>query len=208
VKGFDLQLRSYVIILSVLLHGAALWFIADRTLGVGSPVEKKSNTTRVSLSFQRPVPVPPEPVPKPKPKPKPKPEPKPKPKPKPKPEPKPEPPPKPIEPEVVQPQEDPGKALMAADAERMRQTYLSQIIQRVEAKKHYPRMARRRGLEGTAEISFVVDASGRIQSLRVNCKQKILRSAALKAVERAAPFPMPPNPPFTAKFNMLFELND
>jgi outer membrane biosynthesis protein TonB len=53
-----------------------------------------------------------------------------------------------------------------------------------------------------------VNASGNIQSLSVDCRQKILRAAAIKAIQRAAPFPTPPNPPFTAKFNILFELND
>ncbi len=206
MKKLDIQLRSIVIVFSVLLHGVLLWLLAERTLGIGSPQEKKTNATRVSLSFQRAAPPRPKPIEKPKPKPKPKPVPSPKPKPKPKPEPEPEPKPEP-EPEVIEPVEEPGEALMNADAEKMRQSYLSLVMQRVEKNKHYPRLARRRSIEGTVKISFIVDAGGNIHSLSITGGQKLLREAAARAVEKSAPLPTPPDPRFPVSFNMLFELD-
>lgn len=73
---------------------------------------------------------------------------------------------------------------------------LAQIRALIEAAKHYPLMARRRGLEGTTSVSFQIQADGSIQALKITHSSgtDILDQAALQTIERAAPFPAYPEP--------------
>ncbi len=69
--------------------------------------------------------------------------------------------------------------------------YRARIRQAIDAHKHYPRMARRLGLEGRVVVSFTVKADGRLAETRVieSSGSEILDEAALEAVRQAAPFP-------------------
>ena len=209
MKAFDIRLRFAFILFSAIAHGAVLWFFASALLkpGVEQP---KPAATRVSLNFQRPTPPAPEPQPQPKPKPKPKPLPKPKPIPKPEPEPpKPEPLPEPPPPQEMPKQQQAEEARMAADAARGVQNYLALVMQQVERHKNYPRVARRRGLEGSVQIRFQIAADGTVRALNLEGGHSLLQSAARRAVEKAIPFPPPPPgaaKPCPVAFAMLFEL--
>ena len=68
---------------------------------------------------------------------------------------------------------------------------LAQIRARIEAAKHYPLMARRRGLEGTTTVSFRIQSDGSIQALTITHSSgtDILDEAAVQTIQRAAPFP-------------------
>ncbi len=212
MKAFDIRLRFAVILFSAIVHGVVVWFFASALLkpGVEQPTPA---VTRVSLNFQRPTPPAPkpQPEPKPEPKPKPKPTPKPLPKPEPKPEPEPTPEPQPEPPpsqEVTEPQQT-EEAMMAANATSGVQDYLALVMQQVERHKNYPRVARRRGLEGSVQIRFLIAPDGSVRALNLEGGHSLLRAAARKAVENAMPFPPPP--PGAAKpcpiaFAMLFEL--
>jgi protein TonB len=208
VKAFDIRLRFAVILFSAIAHGVVVWFFASALLkpGVELPTPVM---TRVSLNFQRPTPAEPEPPPQPKPKPKPKPRPTPKPLPQPKPEPEPPPEPQPEPPpEMTEPQQA-EEAMMAANATSGVQNYLALVMQRVERHKNYPRVARRRGLEGSVRIRFQIAADGSVRALNLEDGHSLLQAAARRAVENAMPFPPPP--PGAAKpcpiaFTMLFEL--
>ena len=210
MKAFDIRLRFAVILFSAIAHGMVLWFFASALLKPGVELPTPA-TTRVSLNFQRPTPPAPEPPPQPKPKPKPKPKPTPKPLPQPKPEPEPPPEPQPEQPpppEMTEPQQT-EEAMMAANATSGVQDYLALVMQRVERHKNYPRVARRRGLEGSVRIRFLIAADGTVRALNLEDGHSLLRSAARRAVENAMPFPPPP--PGAAKpcpiaFTMLFEL--
>lgn len=209
MKAFDIRLRFAVILFSAIAHGVVLWLFASALLkpGVEQP---KPAATRVSLNFQQPTPPAPEPPPKPQPKPKPKPKPLPKPKPKPEPEPpKPEPQPEPPPPQEVPKQQQAEEAKMAAEATTGVQNYLALIMQQVERHKNYPRVARRRGLEGSVQIRFLIAADGTVRALNLEGGHSLLRIAARKAVEDAVPFPPPPPGaarPCPIAFAMLFEL--
>ena len=60
--------------------------------------------------------------------------------------------------------------------------------------QHYPRAARRAGLEGTAHVRFVIDRSGtlRERELVASSGHAVLDRAALDLLERAAPYPALP----------------
>ena len=69
--------------------------------------------------------------------------------------------------------------------------YRTRIRQAVDEHKHYPRMARRLGLEGRVVVAFTVEADGRLARVRVveSSGSELLDEAALEAVRQAAPFP-------------------
>ena len=73
---------------------------------------------------------------------------------------------------------------------------LAQIRALIEAAKRYPLMAQRRGLEGTASVSFQIQADGSIQTLKIirSSGSDILDEAALQTIKQAAPFPAYPDP--------------
>lgn len=73
---------------------------------------------------------------------------------------------------------------------------LAQIRQQIEEAKHYPLLARRRGVEGTAAVSFKINADGSVSGLKLRQSSgtSLLDQAALQTITRAAPFPAYPDP--------------
>lgn len=89
-----------------------------------------------------------------------------------------------------------GPTVGAGSSRRGNDQLLAEIRALIEAAKHYPLMARRRGLEGTSSVSFHINEDGSIAqlTLRHSSGSAILDDAALKTIERAAPFPAYPEP--------------
>jgi protein TonB len=69
--------------------------------------------------------------------------------------------------------------------------YTPLVVQKIYKKISYPSRAIDRGLEGTVRMSIVVSKSGVLDKVTVAQKSRhsILNKAAIKATERAAPFP-------------------
>lgn len=71
--------------------------------------------------------------------------------------------------------------------------YVALVRQRIEERKHYPAMARRRGLEGRVTIRIAIAPDGSVErASAVGGGVDFFVRAALEAVERAAPLPPPP----------------
>lgn len=97
-----------------------------------------------------------------------------------------------------------------ADDEEELGRYLAAIKARIEAHKFYPAAARRRGLEGSVAISFVVDETGAIRDVRLEGAHRLLTSAVQRALEDAAPFAPPPTSasrPLSLAYTISFHLN-
>lgn len=61
--------------------------------------------------------------------------------------------------------------------------------------RHYPSIARRRGLEGTVLLSFRVSSQGAVEEVQVlESAGTLLDRAAMQALRRAAPLPFYPEP--------------
>lgn len=197
---------------SLLLHAGLLW--QDRALlsADDGRAKKQAGVTRLSFQVVK-KPQPPTPVPEVKPKPKPPEPPKPVKKP---PEPKrakksapvpvvePEPEPVVTEAAVVQTAGDPQ------ELERARQHYLGKLLAHIEEQKYYPRAARRRGLQGVIQVSFVLHEDGSISGLHVENGHDVLQKAAEDAVKAALPLPRPTRDvqcPLTVSYGMEFKLN-
>jgi TonB family protein len=78
-----------------------------------------------------------------------------------------------------------------ADLNGLRGLFTGQVRQRIANAKYYPRMARRRGMEGQPVIAFTLDKGGRLMEvdLAQTSGYQLLDQAALKAVHQAAPYP-------------------
>jgi periplasmic protein TonB len=61
--------------------------------------------------------------------------------------------------------------------------------------KRYPRQARNRGHQGTVKVAFVLDSQGHVVSSKVikSSGSPILDQETLDLLQRAQPFPVPPN---------------
>jgi protein TonB len=233
MRGRDWIIGSGALVASLLLHGL-LFFNAGSVAGNTEQVKPKQSTTRVSFrSVAAPptVPQPQQPVaekpPEPEvteaPQPPPKPEP-------PKPEKRaekarqPEQEVKPSSPEQAPPPaattSETEKAPSAAEVvqgsvedpaliEQARQEYLRRLMAHIEAHKHYPRAARRRGIQGDVKVSFTLKAAGRAEGLTAVGGHRLLNSAASDAVRDAQPLPPPPDLiklPWPVNFTMRFTL--
>ncbi len=150
--------------------------------------------------------------------PKPKAEPKPKPKPKTKPKPKLKNNPKPVTPAPAITQAAPQKrqtAPVVAPQPRDhsaagRERYLATLLSLIEQQKVYPKIARRRDIQGNVQVAFTVACNGSITGLQTSNGHKVLQKSARKAVQKALPLPRPPteNPcPVKVKYAMVFKLN-
>ena len=172
--------------------------------------------------------IPPEPIQeKPKPIAKPKPKPKPKKKKKPLPKVKPvkkKPPPKKIKPlkkkktvtqtskPVARKIAKPSPVVSSSDAmliEQTRISYQALLMRHIEVYKNYPRIARKRKIQGKVLVSFVLLKGGQIKNLSVNGKRTILKKATQQAIENALPMPSAPKSislPMPVTFNMDYFL--
>ncbi len=93
--------------------------------------------------------------------------------------------------------------------QQTRTSYLSLLMRRIEACKHYPRVARKRKIEGNILVSFTLLPGGKIKNLQVIGKRSILKKASKDAVNYALPLPLPPKElslPMEIKFKMNYFL--
>lgn len=69
-------------------------------------------------------------------------------------------------------------------------SYKAYVLNRIASKKTYPLSARKKGCEGKVKIHLLIDRDGKILALEVcePCDYEVLNNAALKSVEKAAPF--------------------
>jgi protein TonB len=85
--------------------------------------------------------------------------------------------------------------------------YRSRIIELINAKKSYPRVARRRGIEGAVEVSFTVTADGQVAELICEGSRDIFEQSACETILAATPFPAPQGEPLQLSFMMDYVLD-
>jgi periplasmic protein TonB len=82
----------------------------------------------------------------------------------------------------------------------------SQIRRAVNRHRHYPRLARRRGIEGKVILAFRLSKAGAIQRVKVvHSAGRLLDKAALAALKRATPLPYYPD---WVRLPVVFQLED
>ena len=94
-------------------------------------------------------------------------------------------------------------------SEEEKQHYLAKLLAHIESYKYYPRLARKRGIEGGIHVSFLLSPTGAVSVIKIKNGPKILRQAARKAIDAALPLPKPPEPLIKAllvEYRMTFVL--
>ncbi len=188
--------RLFAIAISILLHGAVVFFVLKETsMSADMIMAEQPIVTQIRLDY---IPEP-EPEQKKEPEPEPDPEPTPRPKPKPKPKPK----------VKKQPKAQPEQKEIKSASPQKRHAYLSSLIRKIERNKFYPRPARRRNLQGKIRVNVTVLCNGNISGLSVSGGHKLLKDAAAQAVRKAAPFSSPPGGvgcPLPISYSMKFSV--
>ncbi len=82
------------------------------------------------------------------------------------------------------------------EMDALRGLFTGQVRQRIARARNYPRIARRRGMEGQPVIDFTLDKRGRLTKvdLAQTSGYRLLDRAALEAVHNGAPYPEIPAP--------------
>jgi TonB family protein len=90
----------------------------------------------------------------------------------------------------------PDRETPDANLGALRGLFTGKVRQRIANAKYYPRIARRRGMEGRPIIAFTLDRQGRLTKvgLAKTSGYQLLDRAALEAVHQAAPYPEIPAP--------------
>ena len=92
---------------------------------------------------------------------------------------------------------------------QIRQSYLDYVLNHIEGHKFYPHAARLRSIEGSIQVSFILQDDGSISELSVTGKSILLRRAAKKSVNRALPLPVCPKEvdcPIQVNYAMQFQI--
>ena len=94
----------------------------------------------------------------------------------------------------------------STDGRALEQSYKSKVLARLRSVKRYPEAARRKGLEGTAVLSFTINARGQVTAARISGRSgyAAIDGAALAMARNAAPFP--PFPPGIGRQQMSFRV--
>jgi protein TonB len=94
----------------------------------------------------------------------------------------------------------------STDGRALEQSYKSKVLARLRSVKRYPEAARRKKLEGTAVLSFTINARGQVTAARISGRSghASIDGAALAMARNAAPFP--PIPPGMGRQQMSFRV--
>ena len=90
--------------------------------------------------------------------------------------------------------------------------YYDMMLMKIEQNKKYPQRAKKLHQQGQVTVAFIIDLQGALSLLRVvkGSRFKTLDRAALEAVRKSAPFPVPPvslfKEPLKLELTILFEL--
>lgn len=100
-------------------------------------------------------------------------------------------------------------AAASALAESQKIDYYSLLQAHIESRKYYPRRARKLGIEGDVEVSFVLLQNGEASDISSTGGHRLLNQAAIKSIREAMPLPAPPAAlklPLVVTFSMQYDL--
>lgn len=96
--------------------------------------------------------------------------------------------------DAIEPIEPPPPQPSQADIDSALSAYGSMLSRAIAKHKSYPKIAERRGWEGTALLDLKIDSQGKVLSatIRDSSGYDALDNRALEMVKKASPFPTPP----------------
>lgn len=102
--------------------------------------------------------------------------------------------PSPVPPAPIVPPEPKPIAPSQADMDDARGKYSNTLWGAISKHKQYPRIAQMRGWQGEAVVELSLDGSGKLKSKKIiqSSGHDALDKQALEMVDKAAPYPIPP----------------
>jgi protein TonB len=87
--------------------------------------------------------------------------------------------------------------------------YVAGVRRRVSRHKRYPPFALRRGIEGVVVVRLRIGGDGRVTRASPDASaEPLLARSALEAVERASPFPPPPDGPLELELPIRWRIDE
>ena len=71
--------------------------------------------------------------------------------------------------------------------EAKQREFIEHLIKRINSNKSYPKMARRRGIEGVVDVKFTISIDGNVQNIQIVEGRSIFKKATFQAIERSFP---------------------
>lgn len=103
----------------------------------------------------------------------------------------------------------PGESTAEEDEEDRLARYVEAIRSRVQDRKHYPPLARKRAVEGRVVARVAIHADGSLTAVEFDGKAPpLLRRATEDAIRSAAPYPAPPAGAMTIELPVEYSLRD
>ncbi len=103
----------------------------------------------------------------------------------------------------------PSTRTAQADASNRLARYVDEVRRRIEARKRYPAMARKRAVEGRVVARVEIRADGRVAGIEFDGgAPALLRRATGDAIRAAAPYPAPPAGAVTIELPVDYSLRD
>lgn len=101
--------------------------------------------------------------------------------------------PSPVPPVAITPPESP-KSAVPVDTSAARDGYGNTLWGAISKHKQYPRIAQMRGWQGEAIVELLLDGDGMLKSKKIiqSSGHDVLDKQALDMIEKASPFPVPP----------------
>lgn len=95
---------------------------------------------------------------------------------------------------VVAPEAPKPPVVSQADMDEARDKYRSSLWSAISKEKKYPKVAQLRGWQGEAVVELLVDSNGKLKAKKIiqSSGYDVLDKQALEMVEKAAPYPTPP----------------
>lgn len=121
------------------------------------------------------------------------------------------PPPK-TPPVAIVPREPPKPVVVPVDTSEARDNYDNALWSAIVKHKQYPRIAQMRGWQGESVVELQIDGNGKLKSKKIiqSSGHEVLDKQALDMVEKALPFPAPPEvlrgSSFSVKVPIAFKL--
>ncbi len=97
------------------------------------------------------------------------------------------PPPKPIE----NVEKNEVKKLPDAALITLKEQFFSELKKKIDSNKYYPKAARRRGMEGSVEVRFMITPEGKLDKLQILSGEKIFFESAKSAIAKSFPQKIP-----------------
>jgi len=97
-----------------------------------------------------------------------------------------------VEPQIIQAPTPPKPAPKAeVDKSAEKRAFLSKVRHAIYSNKKYPKMAKRRGIQGSVQATFDITSNGEVSNIQLSGGSIVLQKAVRKSILKSFPFSIP-----------------